>query len=81
MFSAIHVLIVSEISVPLQAKQVMELLGSSYSTFGDMVNELGLSAAMTPGSEFTLLAPLNAVFTGESHTAHICASVFCSAGG
>ncbi|XP_072248227.1 periostin, osteoblast specific factor b isoform X1 [Leuresthes tenuis] len=57
--------LIDQVLLPDSAKQVMELLGSSYSTFGDMVNELGLSAAMTPGSEFTLLAPLNSVFTDE----------------
>lgn len=44
----------------------MELVGSSQSTFGDMVSELGLSAAMRPEAEYTLLAPLNVAFTGES---------------
>lgn len=48
----------------------MELVGSSQSTFGDMVSELGLSAAMRPEAEYTLLAPLNAAFNGESHTDH-----------
>lgn len=50
----------------LLAKQVMELLGSSQSTFGDMVAELGLSAAMRPKAEYTLLAPLNSAFTSKS---------------
>ena len=44
----------------------MELVGSSQSTFGDMVSELGLSAAMSLEAEYTLLAPMNAAFTGES---------------
>lgn len=48
------------------AKQVLELVGSSQSTFGDMVSELGLAAAMRPEAEYTLLAPLNAAFNGES---------------
>lgn len=48
----------------------MELLGSSQSTFGDMVSELGLSASMQSDAQYTLLAPLNTVFTGESDTAH-----------
>ena len=43
----------------------MELIGSSQSTFGDMVAELGLQAAMRPKTEYTLLAPLNSVFSGE----------------
>lgn len=45
----------------------MELVGSSQSTFGDMVSELGLSAAMRADAEYTLLAPLNVAFSGESH--------------
>lgn len=44
----------------------MELLGSSQSTFGDMVSEMGFSAAMRPEAEYTLLAPLNTAFNGES---------------
>lgn len=48
----------------------MELMGSSQSTFGDLVSELGLSAAMRPEAEYTLLAPLNVAFNGESHTGH-----------
>lgn len=44
----------------------MELLGTSQSTFGDMVSELGLSAAMRPKAEHTLLAPVNSAFTSKS---------------
>lgn len=51
-------------SLPPKAKQVTELVGGSQSTFGDMVSELGLSAAMGPGTQYTLLAPLNGAFTG-----------------
>ena len=43
----------------------MQLVGSSQSTFSDMVSELGLSAAMKPETEYTLLAPLNNAFTGD----------------
>lgn len=43
----------------------MELVGSSQSTFGDMVSELGFSASMRPEAEYTLLAPLNTAFNGE----------------
>uniref|UniRef100_A0A8B9H0P3 Periostin, osteoblast specific factor b n=1 Tax=Astyanax mexicanus TaxID=7994 RepID=A0A8B9H0P3_ASTMX len=50
---------------PLQAKQVMELVGPSQSTFSDMVSELGLSASMRPKAEYTLLAPLNSAFSDE----------------
>lgn len=42
----------------------MELVGESQSTFGDMVAELGLAAAMRPQAEYTLLAPLNGAFNG-----------------
>lgn len=51
--------------VCLSAKQVMELVGKSQSMFGDLVSELGLSAAMQPETEYTLLAPLNGAFSGE----------------
>lgn len=56
----------------------MELLGDSQATFGDMVSELGLSAAMRPEAEYTLLAPLNMAFNGESPPDHyiILASLF-----
>lgn len=48
----------------LQAKQVFELIGQSESTFGDMLSELGLAAAMRPKAEYTLLAPVDAAFGG-----------------
>ncbi|XP_030600434.1 periostin, osteoblast specific factor b isoform X2 [Archocentrus centrarchus] len=57
--------IIDEVLVPDSAKQVMELLGTSQSTFSDMVSELGLSADMRSDAEYTLLAPLNTVFTDE----------------
>lgn len=44
----------------------MELVGSSQSVFRDKVAELGLSARMRPEAEYTLLAPLNVAFNGES---------------
>lgn len=44
----------------------MELVGNSQSTFGSMVAQLGLTAAMKPKAEYTLLAPVNAAFSGES---------------
>ncbi|XP_023265890.1 periostin-like isoform X1 [Seriola lalandi dorsalis] len=56
---------IDEVLMPDSAKQVMELVGQSQSTFGDMVSELGLSAAMKPEAEYTLLAPLNVAFTDE----------------
>lgn len=57
----------SGIPALFEAKQVMELLGSSQSTFGDMISELGISTSMASDAEYTFLAPLNDVFTGESH--------------
>uniref|UniRef100_A0AAY4EX03 Periostin n=1 Tax=Denticeps clupeoides TaxID=299321 RepID=A0AAY4EX03_9TELE len=57
--------LIDQILMPDSAKQVMELVGSSQSTFSDMVAELGLAAAMRPKAEYTLLAPLNGVFTDE----------------
>lgn len=43
----------------------MELVGQSQGTFGDMLIELGLAAAMRPKTEYTLLAPVNGAFNGE----------------
>ncbi|KAF1394289.1 hypothetical protein PFLUV_G00024980 [Perca fluviatilis] len=57
--------LIDQVLMPDSAKQVMELVGSSLSTFGDMVSELGLSADMMSDAEYTLLAPLNAVFNDE----------------
>lgn len=50
----------------------MELVSKSQSIFGDMVSELGLSAAMQPETEYTLLAPLNGAFSGEQNTGGFC---------
>ncbi|XP_072300023.1 periostin, osteoblast specific factor b isoform X2 [Eucyclogobius newberryi] len=57
--------LIDKVLMPDSAKQVMELMGPSQSTFGDMVSELGLSAAMSPGAAYTLLAPFNTAFTDE----------------
>ncbi|CDQ83295.1 unnamed protein product [Oncorhynchus mykiss] len=57
--------LIDEVLMPDSAKQVMELLTPSQSTFSDMVSELGLSTAMEAKAEYTLLAPLNSVFTDE----------------
>ncbi|KAL3991553.1 butyryl-CoA dehydrogenase [Sarotherodon galilaeus] len=57
--------IIDKALVPDSAKQVMELLESSQSTFSDMVSELGLSGGMRSDAEYTLLAPFNSVFTDE----------------
>ncbi|XP_051934377.1 periostin, osteoblast specific factor b isoform X3 [Hippocampus zosterae] len=60
--------LIDQVLMPDSAKQVMELVGSSQSTFGDMVSELGISAAMRPEAEYTLLAPLNTAFNDEVMT-------------
>ncbi|CAG6000277.1 unnamed protein product [Menidia menidia] len=57
--------LIDQVLLPDSAKQVMELLGSSQSTFGDMVSELGISVDMSPEADYTLLAPLNSAFTDE----------------
>ncbi|XP_072515685.1 periostin [Salminus brasiliensis] len=57
--------LIDRVLMPDSAKQVTELVGGTQSTFGDMVSELGLSAAMSPGTQYTLLAPLNDAFTDE----------------
>lgn len=49
----------------IPAKEGIELMGESQSTFGDMVSELGLAAALGPKIEYTLLAPVNTAFTGK----------------
>lgn len=46
----------------------MELMGKEQSTFADMVSELGLSASMKSGAEYTFLAPLNLAFSGKTRT-------------
>ncbi|CAL8363322.1 unnamed protein product [Lota lota] len=57
--------LIDQVLVPDSAKEVMELVGDNQSTFSDMVTELGLSAALGPETEYTLLAPVNTVFTDE----------------
>uniref|UniRef100_A0A4W6FPN7 Periostin n=1 Tax=Lates calcarifer TaxID=8187 RepID=A0A4W6FPN7_LATCA len=57
--------LIDQVLIPDSAKEVMELMGESQSTFTDMVSELGLAAAMGPQTEYTLLAPLNSAFTNE----------------
>lgn len=49
----------------ISAKDGMELMGDSQSTFNEMVSELGLAALMGPKTEYTLLAPVNTAFTSE----------------
>ncbi|XP_063059480.1 periostin isoform X2 [Engraulis encrasicolus] len=55
--------LIDQVLIPNSAKLVMELVTES--TFKDMVNELGLAAAMQADTEYSLLAPLNGAFTEE----------------
>uniref|UniRef100_A0A667YFN2 Periostin n=1 Tax=Myripristis murdjan TaxID=586833 RepID=A0A667YFN2_9TELE len=57
--------LIDQVLVPNSAKDVMDLVSESQSTFSDMVSELGLAAAMGPKTEYTLLAPLNSAFTSD----------------
>ncbi|KAM9456548.1 periostin [Clarias gariepinus] len=57
--------LIDQVLIPDSAKQVTELVGDSQRMFGDMVSEMGLSEAMKPENEYTLLAPLDSVFTRE----------------
>ncbi|XP_059207410.1 periostin-like [Centropristis striata] len=60
--------LIDQVLVPDSAKEGMDMMGESQSTFGDMVSELGLAAAMGPKTEYTLLAPVNNAFTNEVKT-------------
>ncbi|XP_059394998.1 periostin isoform X2 [Carassius carassius] len=57
--------LISHVLMPDSAKQVTELIGKSQSVFRDLVSELGLSAAMQPETEYTILAPLNGAFSDD----------------
>uniref|UniRef100_A0A9J8BPL9 Periostin n=1 Tax=Cyprinus carpio carpio TaxID=630221 RepID=A0A9J8BPL9_CYPCA len=57
--------LIDQVLMPDSAKQVIELIGKSQNIFSDMVSELGLSAAMQPETEYTILAPLNGAFSEE----------------
>ncbi|XP_068455988.1 periostin-like isoform X2 [Clinocottus analis] len=56
---------IDQVLIPDSAKEGIELMGDSQSTFNDMVSELGLASALGPKKEYTLLAPVNAAFTTE----------------
>uniref|UniRef100_A0A665VBX0 Periostin-like n=1 Tax=Echeneis naucrates TaxID=173247 RepID=A0A665VBX0_ECHNA len=56
---------IDQVLMPDSGKRGATLFPLILSTFGDMVSELGLSAAMRPEAEYTLLAPLNVAFTDE----------------
>ncbi|XP_056262797.1 periostin-like isoform X2 [Pseudoliparis swirei] len=57
--------LIDQVLIPDSAKEGIELMGASLSTFSDMVSELGLAAALGPKTEYTLLAPVNNAFTTE----------------
>uniref|UniRef100_UPI0037E72799 periostin-like isoform X1 n=1 Tax=Semicossyphus pulcher TaxID=241346 RepID=UPI0037E72799 len=57
--------LIERVLIPDSAKEVMELVGETQSTFSEMVSELGLAAALGPKTEYTLLAPVNTAFTKE----------------
>ncbi|KAJ8275578.1 hypothetical protein COCON_G00073300 [Conger conger] len=57
--------LIDQVLMPDSAKDVLELVGPSQSTFSDMVAELGLQEAMRPKDQYTLLAPLNSVFSED----------------
>ncbi|XP_041656527.1 periostin-like isoform X2 [Cheilinus undulatus] len=60
--------LIDKVLIPDSAKEVMELMGETQSTFSDMVSELGLASALGPKTEYTLLAPINTAFTKEVMT-------------
>uniref|UniRef100_A0A6Q2Y7S2 Periostin, osteoblast specific factor a n=1 Tax=Esox lucius TaxID=8010 RepID=A0A6Q2Y7S2_ESOLU len=57
--------LIDKVLIPNSAKEVMELVGDSQSTYNDLMSELGLSAAMKSTNEYTLLAPQNHAFSNE----------------
>ncbi|XP_047463389.1 periostin-like isoform X2 [Mugil cephalus] len=57
--------LIDKVLIPDSAKEVMELMGDSQSTFNDLVSELDLAAALGPQTQYTLLAPVNTAFTKE----------------
>ncbi|MGH0145635.1 UNVERIFIED_CONTAM: hypothetical protein FKN15_006213 [Acipenser sinensis] len=60
--------LIDAVLIPDSAKQVLELTGSTQTTFTDLVAQLGLAAAMRPEGEYTLLAPFNGAFSDEVMT-------------
>uniref|UniRef100_A0A665VL83 Periostin, osteoblast specific factor a n=1 Tax=Echeneis naucrates TaxID=173247 RepID=A0A665VL83_ECHNA len=63
--------LIDQVLIPDSAKEVTELMGTSQSTFSDMVSELGLAAAMGPKTEYTLLAPLNTAISMDQNLLRI----------
>ncbi|XP_063751658.1 periostin isoform X2 [Eleginops maclovinus] len=57
--------LIDQLLIPNKAKEGLELMGESQSTFSNMVNKLNLASALGSKTEYTLLAPVNAAFTSE----------------
>ncbi|KAK3550046.1 hypothetical protein QTP86_019145 [Hemibagrus guttatus] len=57
--------LIDQVLIPDSAKQVIELVGDSQQRFGGLVSQMGLSEAMKAETEYTILAPLDSVFTNE----------------
>ncbi|KAM9331981.1 periostin-like isoform 2-T2 [Pholidichthys leucotaenia] len=57
--------LIDQVLIPNAAKEVMELVGQSQSTFKDLVSKLGLAESLGSKTEYTLLAPNNSAFTNE----------------
>ncbi|KAJ8280120.1 hypothetical protein GJAV_G00050760 [Gymnothorax javanicus] len=57
--------LIDKVLIPDSAKQVTELISDGQSKFGDKVAQLGLTAAMRPKEDYTLLAPVNTAFTDD----------------
>ncbi|KAM4546539.1 periostin-like [Fundulus diaphanus] len=57
--------LIDQVLIPDSAKEVRELMGNSQSTFSDLVSEMGLTGSLSSETQYTLLAPLNYVFTEE----------------
>ncbi|KAM7374497.1 hypothetical protein PAMP_007150 [Pampus punctatissimus] len=57
--------LINQVLIPDSAKEVMDLMGKSQSTFRDMLSQMDFAAALGPKTEYTLLAPPNSAFTSE----------------
>ncbi|XP_064413868.1 periostin isoform X3 [Latimeria chalumnae] len=57
--------LIDEVLIPDSAKQVLELAGKEQTTFKELITQMGLTASLRRGGEYTLLAPLNGAFTDE----------------
>uniref|UniRef100_A0A8C7Y6K5 Periostin, osteoblast specific factor a n=1 Tax=Oryzias sinensis TaxID=183150 RepID=A0A8C7Y6K5_9TELE len=61
--------LIDQVLFPDSAKEITELMGESQSYFRDYFSEMDFASAMRPNLEYTLLAPLNGVFTEVSSIA------------